>query len=234
MSEHIEITEADLAEVPIFPLPGTVLLPRTVVSLHVFEPRYREMTRRCLETNRLMIIGMLAPERPPDSHGRPAIHATAGLGLLRHSARLPDGRYNIALEGILRVSMTELEPRSPYRRASVRILEDQTPEDPRGLDRAAASLRSLCSRAIPTANTEGSADLEGLHTVEDPGLLADLAAAAALTEPAERQQVLEELDVEARVQLVAGALGALMIAQSLESKSDDSSNPGWGIQLGKA
>ncbi|MEL6189610.1 MAG: LON peptidase substrate-binding domain-containing protein [Myxococcota bacterium] len=50
----IEIDPSALEAVPIFPLPGTVLLPQTLVSLHVFEPRYRNMMAYCLEEHRVM------------------------------------------------------------------------------------------------------------------------------------------------------------------------------------
>ncbi|NJK88052.1 MAG: hypothetical protein HC923_00765, partial [Myxococcales bacterium] len=74
------ITPEQLDQVPVFPLPGTVLLPRTLIQLHIFEPRYRAMTEDCIEGTRLMIIAMLDPNGTPDEHGRPAVHRVAGLG----------------------------------------------------------------------------------------------------------------------------------------------------------
>lgn len=58
------ITDAELAELPIFPLPQCVLLPGGLLPLHVFEPRYRELTRYCLEGNRPMGVARLLPRAP--------------------------------------------------------------------------------------------------------------------------------------------------------------------------
>lgn len=227
-----DLTPEALATVPIFPLPGTVLLPRTMISLHVFEPRYRKMTEDALEGARVMAIAMLDPERPPDAHGRPAIHRVAGLGALRRSARLPDGRFNLVIEGVCRVRLEdELPPTKPYRRAPATVLEDMLPRTQTPLAPAMASLRALCVRAMSQLNPKEVADLEGLNQVTDPGHLADLVAAAAMQDASDRQQVLEAVDVERRLELVAGGLGAYLLTHVPETEPGTT---GWGIQPGKA
>lgn len=63
-SDGVEpIQDAELAELPIFPLPQCVLLPGGLLPLHVFEPRYRELTRYCLDGNRPMGVARLRPTR---------------------------------------------------------------------------------------------------------------------------------------------------------------------------
>ena len=112
MVDEKYISPVDLAAVPFFPLPGTVLLPRTFISLHVFEPRYRAMMEYCIEGPRLLAIAMYDDQRAPDGHTRPGVFPTAGLGALRRAAKLPDGRFNLVLEGIARVDLSEeLPPR---------------------------------------------------------------------------------------------------------------------------
>jgi Lon protease-like protein len=227
-----DLTPKALAEVPIFPLPGTVLLPRTMISLHVFEPRYRAMTEDCLEGHRLMAIAMLDPASEPDAEDRPAIHRVAGLGALRRSARLPDGRFNLVVEGLCRVRLgPELPMDKAYRRAPAEVLHDVAPEEPAALASAMASLRALCARAMAQLSPKDASELEGLNQVTDPGHLADLVAAAAMPDAEERQQVLDEVDVEKRVQLVAGALGAYLLSHAPESETGAF---GWGIHPGKA
>ncbi len=63
------ITDRELEELPIFPLPQCVLLPGGLLPLHVFEPRYRELTRYCLDGNRPMGVARLRPARPTGSGG---------------------------------------------------------------------------------------------------------------------------------------------------------------------
>ena len=50
-----------LEALPIFPLPNCVLLPGGLLPLHVFEPRYRELTRDCLAGDQLMAVARLRP-----------------------------------------------------------------------------------------------------------------------------------------------------------------------------
>ena len=70
-----------LASLPVFPLPGTLLLPQTMVSLHVFEPRYRKMMEHVLDGHRCLAVAMLDENGQPDTYGRPPLHAVAGVGV---------------------------------------------------------------------------------------------------------------------------------------------------------
>lgn len=227
-----EIPKEALAAVPVFPLPGTVLLPGTFLSLHIFEPRYRAMMEYVIEGHRYLVLATVAEGAPPDAEGRPAIHPTAGLGALRRSIRLPDGRYDIVLEGLARVDVSsELPPDLVFRRAQAVVLEDPQPAEPGSLTPAMVSVRALCHRALLQ---EGGGDpdlLESLAMVTEPGRLADLVAAAVFREAAQRQQVLAEPRVEARLELVAGILGAQLLS------AEDGDGPAalsWGITPGKA
>src|SRR5688572_19919423 len=110
-----------LADLPLFPLPHTVLFPGALLPLHVFEPRYRVMTKHCLATHRALAVVLITDPRferaprserspfsepPPRSErepmsGRelPAIAPVAGAGVIVEAAELPDGRFNILLRG---------------------------------------------------------------------------------------------------------------------------------------
>lgn len=236
-SSTIILPPEALEELPLFPLPSGVLLPRTAMSLHIFEPRYRRMIADVMEGHRVLAIAMVDDEREPDRFGRPAIHPVAGVGIVRRSARLPDGRYNIVVEGVLRADVSvELPPELPYRRARARRLLDEAPSDPRGLDAPVAALRSLCARVVAELS-EADADLmQKLNEVSDPGALADLVAAAAVQDPLDRQRILAAIAVEQRVDLAAAALGALLLQAHADDDDDDEEGTGygWGIAPGKA
>src|SRR5215470_7185187 len=96
-----------LAALPIFPLPNCVLLPGGLLPLHVFEPRYRELTRDCLAGQRLMAVARLQPGHEAAYFGRPPVHDLAGLGRIICSDELADGRFHILLRGIGRVRIVE-------------------------------------------------------------------------------------------------------------------------------
>ncbi len=108
----------DLPEViPVFPLPGALLLPRGRLPLHIFEPRYLAMVEDCLKTPQ-RLIGMIQPREAPD--GTPRLHAIGCAGRLTAFAETDDGRYMITLSGISRFRIAEeVEGFAPYRRMRV-------------------------------------------------------------------------------------------------------------------
>ncbi|HWM87677.1 MAG TPA: LON peptidase substrate-binding domain-containing protein, partial [Kofleriaceae bacterium] len=95
-----ELTPAVLAALPIFPLPDCVLLPASLLPLHVFEPRYRELARDCLAGDRVMAIARLRSGFESEYHGRPPVHASIGIGRVIESEEQKDGRYLLLLGGI--------------------------------------------------------------------------------------------------------------------------------------
>lgn len=220
-----------LDALPVFPLPGTLLLPQTLVSLHVFEPRYRKMMEHVLDTHRVLAVAMLDERGQPDPYGRPPLCGVAGVGLVRRSARLPDGRYNILVEGVLRADVREeLTPVSsiPYRRVRARPLVD-VPSSVADLGPSAAALRALCVQVVAELGGGDPDVMERLNEIHDPGVLADMVAAAALQDPDDRQRILAEMDVAKRIEIASGALGAMMLRSARTSEP-----PAWGIGSGVA
>ena len=231
MTDENVISPVDVAEVPVFPLPGTVLLPRTFISLHVFEPRYRAMMEFCIEGPRLLAIAMLDDRRPPDAHQRPAIHAMAGLGALRRAAKLPDGRYNLVLEGVARVDLSdELGPDYVFRRARGALREDRGTTQ--NLQRETESLRALAMRALAQTGADNKELMAGISEAGEPGALADLVGAALVESARDRQRILDAIDIANRLELTAGLVGAMLLDEA--DKPSGAPTLGWGIVPGKA
>ena len=112
--------------VRLFPLPNLVLFPHMVQPLHIFEPRYREMTADALAGDRLIALVLLRPGWEAGSQAQPAIHPVACLGKIIGDQRWPDGRFNLLLRGIVRVRIEEqLVTGKPYRSARVKRLPDR-------------------------------------------------------------------------------------------------------------
>ena len=97
--------------IPVFPLPGVLLLPGGKLPLNIFEPRYLAMTQDALCTDRL--IGMIQPQEEGDS----SLHRTGCVGRITSFSETEDGRFTITLTGVARFHVEqELECRSGYRR----------------------------------------------------------------------------------------------------------------------
>jgi len=113
------ITYTDLPDtIPVFPLPGALLLPRARLPLHIFEPRYLAMLDDCLKTKE-RLIGMVQPREVPGG-SEPRLHAIGCSGRLTAFSETEDGRYMITLSGMSRFRITsEVDGFTPYRRAQV-------------------------------------------------------------------------------------------------------------------
>ncbi len=111
---------ADLPEIiPIFPLPNFVVFPGVQVPLHIFEPRYREMVADVADTHGTIGMMMLKGDWERDYDAFPDIYQFGCAGKIGNLARLPDGRYNLILNGLAEFRvLREVRERS-YRQAQV-------------------------------------------------------------------------------------------------------------------
>ncbi|WP_308915846.1 LON peptidase substrate-binding domain-containing protein [Jannaschia sp. LMIT008] len=104
--------------IPVFPLPGALLLPRARLPLHIFEPRYLQMIEDCLKTPQ-RLIGMVQPRAKPRKDGR-ALNTIGCAGRLTQFSETEDGRYMVTLSGVSRYRITsEVEGFAPYLKAEV-------------------------------------------------------------------------------------------------------------------
>ncbi|MEO7097033.1 MAG: LON peptidase substrate-binding domain-containing protein [Polyangiales bacterium] len=205
-----------MRELPIFPLPQAVLFPGALMPLHIFEPRYRKMTRDALDTHGAIAIAHIIEGSPIDEHGHPAISLVAGVGLIVESQELPDGRFNVLLEGRARVHLTELPFVPAYRRARGELLEDTH------VDIQATDLQSLVAIANAFTVFVQARDPNFQFSLPPSlpgGRIADLCAHHLILDAKERQKVLETLDPAARVRMVADALAVQLSVFKRESRA---------------
>jgi ATP-dependent Lon protease len=101
---------------PMFPLSG-VLFPHASMPLHVFEERYRELTRVCLEGDGR--FGVVLIERGSEVGGGDQRSDAGTRGVITHAAALPDGRWAVRVQGEARIAVEKWLPDDPYPRALV-------------------------------------------------------------------------------------------------------------------
>jgi Lon protease-like protein len=171
--------------IPLFPLPNVVLFPGVFLPLHIFEERYRALTRDALAGDRIIGMTLLRPGFEGDYHGRPPIYPVGCAGVISHSDRLPDGRYNIVLHGLSKFRIVEEMTDGEYRRARDEALTELTDAAGQGQIK---DLRTRIEGLLLTA-------LKATE-VQIPGSLSDEDLIHALCqylqfEPAERQALLE-------------------------------------------
>jgi len=131
-------TQVDGAlRVPLFPLPNLFLFPGTVMSLHIFEPRYRQMVEDSLDGPGRLVIASVLEEWRDRLEGAPPVHRVAGLGEIARHERLPDGRFVILVAGLARARIQEIDSSHPYRLVeAIPLQEAPIPQTEEGSTRA--------------------------------------------------------------------------------------------------
>jgi Lon protease-like protein len=204
---------ADLTEViPVFPLPGALLLPRGQMPLNIFEPRYLEMIDDVL-ADRHRLIGMIMPDTAnPGPDTRPNLYRVGCVGRITQIAESGDGRYLIQLTGVSRFRIEEeLKVATAYRQCRVTypFLDDfiarKGEED---VDRAAV-LQALTD--FLEANNLKT-DWEGIETAPNEALVNALAMMSPYGS-AEKQAMLEAPNLKTRAEILV-AVTEIELAKS--------------------
>ncbi len=186
--------------IPIFALPGVVLLPGTLLPLHIFEMRYRTMVGDALQGDR--VIGMALMKPGWESGGRdPEIFPVGGAGEIVESEALEGGRYNILLQGRFRYRILQEASVEPYRQARVEEIASLPFPDPANELRA----RQLATRLFGQVQSE--MELPPLPEEDiSPERLASEIALRLRYAPPELQALLEMDSLPTRFHSLTGRL----------------------------
>lgn len=189
----------------LFPLPDVVLFPHCVLPLHIFEPRYRQMTEDALAGDKLISMVRIRDDSDWNTVENPPIDPVACLGKIFDHQRLADGRYNLLLVGLKRVKLIEeLQRETLYRSAKVSILDDLYPEESIDdlQDRLIHLFRELCLR-------EGRVEPEIAKLLDTPipmGVLTDLLGHYLGLPSSFKRRYLAETRVDERANMLVGVL----------------------------
>jgi len=190
-----------VAWLPLFPL-RAVLFPHTTLSLHIFEPRYREMIERCVEEGIGFGVVLI---RKGEEVGVPATpHDVGTEASIVACERLPDGRYEVVAEGRRRFRVTSLDDSRPYLSGEAEwISEEDADEENVELAEAVARLyEGLLQRLEGFGTATFDETWKGLTPTELSWKVAD-----ALPLPmVAKQQLLETASTKQRLQREANAL----------------------------
>jgi hypothetical protein len=196
------------ATLPIFPLPGALLLPGGKLPLQIFEPRYLMMTRDALASDRL--IGMIQP-RDQDAETEGLVSHTAALypigcaGRITAFSETDDGRFLVTLTGVCRFAIErEIPTIGGYRRVVPdfsRFRTDLAAEESPAIDRR----RLLNALQAYFANQQISLDLNAIGDVPDDKLVTSLAMVCPF-EAKEKQALLEAADLAERSRVMTALL----------------------------
>jgi Lon protease-like protein len=182
--------------VPVFPLPDTVFFPHTSLPLHIFEPRYRQMVRDATGGDGLIVVARKVGDD---------FETLATVGRVCDLQPLEDGRYNLRLEGLQRVTLTEVPCDTPYRQVRIEPRpEEPGSEDPAVIERSKLELLATLGILLSVAK-------QAVPVVLDQDLpfevVVNKACAGLPVESTLRQELLATDDLVDRQKLVSHHLG---------------------------
>ena len=194
---------ADLPQIiPVFPLPGALLLPRGQMPLNIFEPRYLEMIDDTLRDGH-RLIGMIQPDPAhPGAEHKPTLFKVGCVGRITQFAETGDGRYLIQLTGVARFRVEEeLTVATAYRQCRVTFVpfaDDFVAR--RGEDAVDRKALLEALSAFLKAN-KLKTDWQGIESAPNEALVNALAMMSPYG-AAEKQALLEAPDLKTRADML--------------------------------
>ena len=213
---EMEITLPD--EIAIMTLPDVTFFPQALLPLHIFEPRYQQMLREALATDRLFAVAGLDADEAKKSGTHEPPFRVATLGIVRACQKDQNGTSNLLLQGLARVEIVETVRENPYRRVRIRALSSKPGAEPDENLRLRKALGKLLQAKQRLGGSVSEEFAQFLKTVSDPETFVDLAAFALCEDPALKQKLLETLDVHLRLQLYSRQLQGEIDAIKLQKK----------------
>jgi ATP-dependent Lon protease len=221
-------------EAPVMTLPGVTLFPETLLPLHIFEPRYRRMLAAVLRSDRMFVVAMQKP-----GCARETPRAVAGLGFVRVCVAHDDGTSHLVLQGHSRVELTGMVSREPYPVSRIRPL-GASARDSVAIDALMAKVRDLVAERIQIGFSSSAGGVRKLSAaikqaqalltlpeiigclekLNNPGQVADLVSSALLTRAAQKQVILETVEVEPRLRHLIHFLMGEISQRQKKAKSE--------------
>ncbi|HEV8605545.1 MAG TPA: endopeptidase La [Tepidisphaeraceae bacterium] len=216
---------------PVLPIRNIVVFPGTVMPLNIGRAKSKALLEEVMPGDKL--IGVIT-QKNSDSED-PDVQDLNQVGVVANILklfRLPDGNQSIIVHGLTRFRLVGIEKKEPFLLGRIEILEEKSPEggEKKGsqpqsvavgnpnLDALLASVRAQANRVIELSPNTPDEATQVLNSIQNPSGLADFLAANLQTDVVEKQAMLEELDVEKRLRLVAARLATQLDILELQSK----------------
>ncbi|MBI4455251.1 MAG: LON peptidase substrate-binding domain-containing protein [Acidobacteria bacterium] len=203
-----------LVTVRLFPLPDVVFFPKTRLPLHIFEPRYRQLTRDALSSDRRIAIALLQPGWENDYYGNPPVYPVCCAGVIDTLEELADGKFNLMLIGERKIRISKVLNETPYRTIGGFPLQDRMPHDNSvETEWQRRQILALAMEYFQLRSTTAP-DFSSLRELDYEALVNSLAAHLDLS-PSQKQQLLELEELEKRAKNVAHFLQSQIEEQNI-------------------
>jgi ATP-dependent Lon protease len=203
-------------ELPVLPLRDTVVFPDTMIPLTVGQERSIKLIDEVLANDRLLVL-VASKDPEVELPGPDLLYGVGTVALAHKMVKLPDNTMRILVQGLQRVKITGFTAEEPYLKASIERLEDVVVES-KEVDALRANLLSVFSRIVSLVPYLPEELEMAAANVEEPGALAFLVASTMRIKTEDKQELLEEADVEQRLRKLTRILARELEVLELGSK----------------
>src|SRR4051794_17531382 len=186
---------------PILPIRNIVVFPGTVMPLNVGRQKSKNLLDEVMPGDKVIgVVTQKNSEVEDPQYGD--LHTVGVAAMILKLFKLPDGNQSIIVHGLTRFRLLSLDQTDPFAMGRIEVLEEIVPEGPQ-IDALLASVRQQANRVIELSPNTPDEAAQVLNSITNASALADFLAANLQADAIEKQKMLEELDVEKRIRMVA-------------------------------
>lgn len=212
MTQH-----AETFDLPVLPLRDVVVFPHMVIPLFVGRDKSIRALDMAMESDkRILLVAQKSADT--DAPGAKDLHEIGTLAQVLQLLKLPDGTIKVLVEGLSRARVTDVEERDGALSGKGAVVDSESTRETREVEAIARSLMSLFEQYVKTNRKLPPELLQTLAGIDDPSRLADTISAHLGVRMADKQRLLESLDVGGRLELLVGLVEGEIDVQQLEKR----------------
>ena len=188
-------------KVPLFPLDNVVFFPNTILPLHIFEERYKQMISDSSNSHNLICMTLLNPDMG-DSDEQTLSH-TGCIGRIINNEEADDGKKNIILYGLRRIKITKLIYDKPYREAEIKLINTSHSDNSEAFKKRIIELINKWNLLLDGYTDDYKIKIESSFPLSK---ITDTLSSSMVSKASDRQLLLEELDEGARAEKIIDVL----------------------------
>ena len=210
-------SQTEILDLPVLPLRDVVVFPHMVIPLFVGRDKSMQALERAMEADkRILLVAQKSAET--DDPTAADLYTVGTLAQVLQLLKLPDGTIKVLVEGLARVAVEKIREQDGALQGAGTELESDESREPREIEAIARSLMSLFEQYVKTNRKLPPELLQTLNGIEEPSRLADTIAAHIGVRLADKQKLLETLQVGDRLEMLVGLVDGEIDVQQLEKR----------------
>ncbi|MBN8791177.1 MAG: endopeptidase La [Stenotrophomonas nitritireducens] len=210
-------SQTEVLDLPVLPLRDVVVFPHMVIPLFVGRDKSMQALERAMEADkRILLVAQKSAET--DDPAAADLYTVGTLAQVLQLLKLPDGTIKVLVEGLARVAVDKIREQDGALQGAGTELESEESREPREIEAIARSLMSLFEQYVKTNRKLPPELLQTLNGIEEPSRLADTIAAHIGVRLADKQKLLETLQIGNRLEMLVGLVDGEIDVQQLEKR----------------